>query len=341
VAGGRPPAHAGGRRLPDGRLVARRLVTIVRYPALGPAAESDQRNAPPDRAAGPFGLVVFGHGFAVTPEIYAALLRAWTRAGFVVAAQAFPLTYAHAPGGPDEADIINQPRDLRVVISHLLALSAHRGSALWKLIDPRDGSPSPVSQTAGRPPGRPRTLPAPGNRDRRVRAAVILSGAALPRIRPFSFPARSPPLLAVQGTADTTNRLYYTDKVLHPDATTQVRSRHTMTTPGTSGISRRDRWEAPDEPGSRQTGSVRSASAVPVLSPSGSVAVRASGREGGSLYEKAITGSVGRPAPVCRHSDDSLSRRCAAWHREQPYAEPQRDTGSVSIAPLAGGSFTT
>jgi dienelactone hydrolase len=196
-------------RLPGGRLVARRLVTIVRYPALGPATASDQRNAPADRAAGPFGLVVFGHGFAVTPETYAPLLRAWTRAGFVVAAPVFPLTNAHAPGGPDEADIINQPRDLRFVISRLLALSAHRGSALWKLIDPRRVAVS------GHSDGGETALAAayaPGYRDRGVRAAVILSGAELPRISPFSFPGRSPPLLATQGTADTTNRPYCTSR---------------------------------------------------------------------------------------------------------------------------------
>jgi dienelactone hydrolase len=196
-------------RLPDGLLVPRRLVTIVRYPALGPPAASDRTKAPADRAAGPFGLVVFGHGFAVTPETYAALLRAWTRAGFVVAAPVFPLTNAHAPGGPDEADIINQPRDLRFVISRLLALSAHRGSALWKLIDP-----SRVA-VSGQSDGGETALAAayaPGYRDRRVRAAVILSGAELPRITPFRFPARSPPLLATQGTADTINRPYYTDQ---------------------------------------------------------------------------------------------------------------------------------
>jgi fermentation-respiration switch protein FrsA (DUF1100 family) len=42
-------------------------------------------------------------------------------------------------------------------------------------------------------------------RDPRVDAAVILSGAQLPGTA-FGFPHRSAPLLAVQGTADTTNR---------------------------------------------------------------------------------------------------------------------------------------
>jgi pimeloyl-ACP methyl ester carboxylesterase len=40
-------------------------------------------------------------------------------------------------------------------------------------------------------------------RDRRVGAAIVLSGAALPGMG--AFPRRGPPLLAVQGTADPIN----------------------------------------------------------------------------------------------------------------------------------------
>ena len=69
-------------RLPDGRRVPRSLVTVVRYPAAG----------------GPYPLVVFGHGFTLTPARYARLLRAWAQAGYVVAAPVFPLENANAPG---------------------------------------------------------------------------------------------------------------------------------------------------------------------------------------------------------------------------------------------------
>jgi fermentation-respiration switch protein FrsA (DUF1100 family) len=41
--------------------------------------------------------------------------------------------------------------------------------------------------------------------DRRIRAAAILSGAKIPGVGGFDFPAPSPPLLATQGTADTIN----------------------------------------------------------------------------------------------------------------------------------------
>lgn len=96
-------------------------MTVVRYP---------------EHAAGPFPLVVFGHGFAVTPAYYCRLLRAWARAGHVVAAAVFPLENAHAPAGPDEADIVNKPRDMSFVITHLLAASDDRRSPLAGLIDP-------------------------------------------------------------------------------------------------------------------------------------------------------------------------------------------------------------
>ena len=201
--------HSRHIRLPDGRRVPRPLVTIVRYPARGPASAHDVRDAPAARAAGPFGLIVFGHGFAVTPGPYAPLLRAWARAGFVVAAPIFPLENAHAPGGPDESDIVNQPRDMRFVISSLLDLAGRPSSPLAGMVDPRRIAVS------GQSDGGETALAAayvPGYRDRRIRAAVILSGAVLPGGPPFSFPRDSPALLATQGTADTINPPQRTDQ---------------------------------------------------------------------------------------------------------------------------------
>ncbi len=170
-------------RLPDGRDVARRLVTIVRWPVSG----------------GPHPLVVFAHGFAVTPADYAPLLQAIASAGYVVAAPVFPLTNAHAPGGPDDADLVNQPRDVSFVISRLLALNRSSG--------PLHGAVEPSRiAVAGQSDGGITALAVAYDaryRDRRVRAAIIMSGA-----RPAgfgSFPRNGPPLLAMQGTADALN----------------------------------------------------------------------------------------------------------------------------------------
>jgi dienelactone hydrolase len=196
-------------RLPRGKPVPRTLVTVIRYPALGPASRVDVPGAPPARARGPFPLVIFGHGFAVTPGPYARLLEAWARAGYVVAAPLFPLGNAHAPGGPNESDIVNQPRDMSYVISRMLALDAAHGGLFAGLID------RPEIAVSGQSDGGETALAVAYDVhfiDRRVRAAVILSGAEIPGVGGFEFPAPSPPLLAAQGTADTINRPIHTDQ---------------------------------------------------------------------------------------------------------------------------------
>jgi len=157
---------------------------VVRYPAEG----------------GPHPLIVFAHGFALTPARYAGLLEAWANAGYVVAAPIFPLTNANAPGGPKEADLVNQPRDMGFVITRLLGLNARSGGVLGGEIDPARIA------VAGQSDGGITALAVAYDKrfqDRRVRAAVILSGARMPGMG--SFPRRAPPLLAVQGTADPFN----------------------------------------------------------------------------------------------------------------------------------------
>jgi len=184
-------------RLPDGRVVPRPVTTYLWYP---PAADR----------AGPSPLVVFGHGFATTPFRYRRLLRAWAASGYLVAAPLFPLENAHAPGGPDESDLVNQPRDMSFVITRLLAASASPASPLHGLVDPAriavagqsDGAETAFGMAYERP-----------WHDRRVRAAVILSGAELGRRIPLV--SHRTPLLAVQGTADRINPLVYTLDLFH------------------------------------------------------------------------------------------------------------------------------
>ena len=170
-------------RLPDGREVARKLDTTVWWPP----------------TMGPHPLLLFAHGFALTPADYAPLLRAIASAGYVVAAPIFPLTNTYAPGGPDEADLVNQPRDVSFVITKLLALNRSTGRL-------RDAiEPSRIA-VAGQSDGGITALGVAYDaryRDRRVRAAIIMSGA-----RPSgfgAFPRNGPPLLAMQGTADPLN----------------------------------------------------------------------------------------------------------------------------------------
>ncbi len=174
-------------QVPGGGTEARRLVTVIRYPA---------------GARGRLPVVIFGHGFAVTPAPYAALLRAWARAGYIVAAPIFPLENADAPGGPNESDLINQPQDMSFVITRLEAMGAQRQGFLAGMIDYAGIAVS------GQSDGGETALGVAYDRhflDRRVSAAVILSGAVIPGVGGFDFPAPSPPLLATQGTADTIN----------------------------------------------------------------------------------------------------------------------------------------
>jgi dienelactone hydrolase len=189
-------------RLPGGATEARQFAVTVRYPARGPVGGAAVAGAPPARTNGPFPLVVFGHGFDITPSSYAGLLDAWARAGYVVAAPTYPLENPDAPGGPDERDLVNQPADDSLVITRMLSSSGGLPAALHGLADPTKVA------VAGQSDGGDTALAVaydPRYRDRRVRAAVILSGAEIPFIPSFRFPPGGPPLLATQGTADVVN----------------------------------------------------------------------------------------------------------------------------------------
>lgn len=169
----------------------RRLVTVIRYPTT---------------ATGPLPLIVFGHGFAVTPADYFRLLDSWAAAGYVVAAPVFPLENRNAPGGPDESDLVNQPRDMSFVITSMLALAGVKGNILSGRINPQEIGVS------GQSDGGETALAMAYDRfflDSRVRAAAILSGAEIPGAGLY-FPPGTPPLLATQGTADDINRPHFT-----------------------------------------------------------------------------------------------------------------------------------
>jgi dienelactone hydrolase len=192
--------HSRTVRLPGIGRVPRPIATVIRYPISGDPAQVDVRRAAP--AAGPFPLIVFGHGFAVTPAPYAALMRAWVSAGYVVAAPIFPLANANAPGGPDESDLVHQPGDMSFVITRILAASAQSHGTLAGLIE------SSAIAVAGQSDGGSTALDAAydrDDRDRRVDAAVVMSGADMPGMDSFPFAVGTPPLLSVQGLADPIN----------------------------------------------------------------------------------------------------------------------------------------
>lgn len=192
----RPPYRVGIRAititehrtmtLPGHRVVPRSFSVYVRFPKGGP---------------GHYPLLVFAHGYNITPHPYARLLQALAQAGFVVAAPVFPLTNAHAPGGANENDLLNQPGDMTAVITRMIRDSRRRGDPFTGLVNGQQVA------VAGQSDGGITALLTAYNkryRDRRVKAAVIMSGAEL-SIGGYQFGSGSPPMLAIQGTADTTN----------------------------------------------------------------------------------------------------------------------------------------
>ena len=108
----------------------RRLITEIRYPttAVTPGL-SETRDAAPYRKGGPYPLVVFAHGYSITPDAYSKLLDTWVKAGMVVIAPLFPDTTPAAilaQGNDDtETDIINQPADLAFVIHQVVTATSN------------------------------------------------------------------------------------------------------------------------------------------------------------------------------------------------------------------------
>lgn len=176
---------------------SRYLPTEVWYPAMSAAA-----GASPDRAAGPYPLLVFSQGYDVSVADYHVLLQQWASAGFVVAAPRYPDTSPSEPAALDEADIVNHPADLRFVVTTLLRAAATSGATLSGLID------SDQIGLVGHSDGGDVSLAVADNtccRDSRVRAVAVLSGAELTSFGGRYFAGPPLPLLVVQGSADTVN----------------------------------------------------------------------------------------------------------------------------------------
>ncbi|MEV6629397.1 chlorophyllase [Actinoplanes sp. NPDC051470] len=139
----------------------------------------------------PFPLIVFSHGLTSEPEAYATILRAWAKAGFVVAAPAFPHTRYRARDY-DPLDVINQPADVSEVITRMLAYGKEHGD----LIDPARIA------AAGHSAGGITTVGLfSGTRDARLVAGVVLSGR---QVLPVPFQGRAAPMLFVHGKLDKT-----------------------------------------------------------------------------------------------------------------------------------------
>jgi len=181
------PTRSTPARGPSGAHPARTLTTTVWYPIAG--------TVPLRRA---FPLVVFAHGFDVTPDTYRLLLADIAADGYVVAAPLFPISGAGLPGPAREDDLPNQPADLSVVITAMLDAGRPGGwlagavnPALIGVVGHSDGAETVAAM-----------LVVPADRDRRVSAYVVLAGQLPTWGTVAPFPTA---VLVEQGRADTIN----------------------------------------------------------------------------------------------------------------------------------------
>lgn len=147
---------------------------------------------------GRFPLVVFGHGNGSNATRYASLLRTWAAAGYVVAAPDFPVSSKPSPGVSSIIDVTNQPGDMSFVISRVLALDQAKGG-LGHVVDGKHIGAAGHSLGAVTVLG---LVFRPCCRDRRVSAAISLSGT--PLLRGTTFGGITTPVLFVHGDADAT-----------------------------------------------------------------------------------------------------------------------------------------
>lgn len=110
----------------------RTLPTKFWYPAAGEAGTTTP-DAAPDGTHGPYPLVLFAHGYDVTPDFYAPLLARWAAAGYIVAAPTFPILSGE-PGGASGVDYGKTFGDASFVIGKVLTLGV--GDPLAGLVDP-------------------------------------------------------------------------------------------------------------------------------------------------------------------------------------------------------------
>jgi dienelactone hydrolase len=199
------PAHVGvtGQRLGE-----RSVLTVIRYPVRRGSSGSWP-------AGGPFPLIMFAPGFMQCSSTYEDLLRAWVSAGYVVASVNFPRTDCLVGSAAYEPDLVNQPGDVSYVLTRLLALNTQAHGFLSGRLNPHEVA------AAGQSDGGDTVAALGGNtccQDHRLKAVAVLSGAEWPPMPGPYFAGQAPPMLFVQGNADTINppwtsvQLYRTDR---------------------------------------------------------------------------------------------------------------------------------
>jgi predicted dienelactone hydrolase len=186
------PAHVG---VTGQHLGARPLLTLIRYPV----ARGSSGSWP---AGGLFPLLMFAPGFQQCSDTYEHLLQSWASAGYVVASVDFPRTDCLVRSAAYEPDLVNQPGDVSFALSRLLALSAQPHDFFSGRLNPHEIA------AAGQSDGGDTVAALAANtccQDHRIKAVAVLSGAEWPPMPGPYFARGAPPMLFVQGNADTIN----------------------------------------------------------------------------------------------------------------------------------------
>ncbi len=173
------------------------------YPAEGQPGGDPVPDAPTAAVGRPFPLIVFSHGSGVSePARYDLLFRSWAAAGYVIAAPRYPLSSTSLPGAG--SDVVNQPADVSFLITDLSRRSGDASSPYAGLVD---GNRVAV---AGHSLGGVTTMGVAFNGccvDRRIRAGVVLAGAAGAFPEDRWFEGIRTPLLVVHGDDDRVVRM--------------------------------------------------------------------------------------------------------------------------------------
>jgi predicted dienelactone hydrolase len=114
----------------------------------------------------------------------------------------FPLTSCNAGASAYEPDLVNQPADMSYALSRLVALSAEPNDLFSGLLNSNEIG------AAGQSDGGDTVAALAANTcctDHRLKAVAVLSGAEWPAMPGQYFSNGAPPMLFVQGNADTIN----------------------------------------------------------------------------------------------------------------------------------------
>jgi len=203
AVGMKTATYVDSTRPTEGVSSSRSMFTAIYYPTQGPSSAQPVQNAPPDTKDGPYPLILFSHGLGARGVSYQDIIKTWASAGYIVAAPDYPLSNQRAPGGPSFgraiADTKNQPADASFVIDKVIDADK-QGKQLGGIDAQRIGA-------AGHSLGGITTYGLAFSsccRDKRIRAAIPMSGLAGVVEGPENYFRNPTPLLGLHGSADGT-----------------------------------------------------------------------------------------------------------------------------------------